>query len=301
MPSGIARARNRRRRFPVLLSVVAVAAFASAFAATPVRAGLPAPWEVHQEVREHVHDVLGHLGQIPARLHAHHRQHLQVFFGGHEYYAPHRHQHVLYRYPVWVGPEVYYRPYAYCGDVLFTQVAVRPHFWVDWAYPSHGGWCDHHRAYYPHAHSCFHGRGHGSHGSAGYYGRPHGARPYAGRPIMGRPQYQERRYVADRNGSYRDEARQSRERYDGRRGFPGAYNDERFDRDGGRDRVGRIDPGVRSVRGDRDRGNGREVRSSPSRGHGNGKATKARDTRGNGKAAQGHGKRGNGNGKSRKN
>lgn len=175
MSSRITQFRSGRSRWSFL--VVALAGFGLSGLPAPARGDVPAPWEIHREVREHVHDALRHLVTIPERIHDHHRRHLEVFFGGHTYYAPHRHQHVVYRYPVWVGPEVYYRPYTYCGDRLFTRVDVRPRLWVDWGHGSHGAWCGHHRGYYPNRHDCFRGRGwqgksnHGRHDAYRHHGR----------------------------------------------------------------------------------------------------------------------------------
>jgi hypothetical protein len=243
MTSGIAPTLDRRRR-SVLPVVLAVAGAALAIAPRPAQAGLPAPWEVHQEVREHVHDVLRHLVTIPERIHSHHREHLEVFFGGNEYYGPHRHHHPVYRYPVWVGQEVFYRPYAYCGDRLFTPIAVRPRFWVDWGYSTHGSYCDHHHAYYPKAHSCFRGRG-------GHYVRPAPRRDYhpdrryyrrgddgsyGGRSYDRRDNRFERRddgRYDGRSPAPRYDSRREAPRYDSRREAPRSQGPRGSVRDGG--------------------------------------------------------------------
>jgi hypothetical protein len=273
MTSGIATTHDRRRRsvFPAL---VAVAGAALAVVPRPAQADLPAPWEVHQEVREHVHDVLRHLVRIPERIHAHHREHLEVFFGGTEYYGPHRHHHRVYRYPVRVGHEVFYRPYAYCGDHLFTTVAVRPLFWTDWGYPTHGSYCDHHHAYYPKAHSCFRGRG------------GHSVRPAPRRDHHPDRRYYRRGDPGHYGGRYDD--RRDDGRFGGRWGGPD--RDARYERhlpDARRDErraVPRYDPRrdaprVQGQRGNvRDEGERRRHDAKPGKGQGKGRGDeKSRD------------------------
>ena len=105
--------RTHTVRTPARVLALALSLAAGAMiAARPARAHEPLPLQIHDEVHDHVREVLRHLGRIPDRTEAAHARHLEVFFGGRQYYGPHRHQHVTYLFPVWIDGAVEYETFS---------------------------------------------------------------------------------------------------------------------------------------------------------------------------------------------